>query len=167
MTSIVETLEAQLNESKANHEESFSELAQMRARLESLAAEVRDKNEALEALSKDRQADLEKLSSDFARKSSEQQSDFDNQVSTLKDDHKLVLTKFSQKLKEAKAKEKSDAANIDNLNADVERGRKEIENFNRKLDELSSLVNEKEEMLAKLREEHQSRLESLLSIFLV
>ena len=157
LTSLVEDLETQLNDSKAAGNENLTELAGLRAQLESLLVEVKDKNTALESLSKDRQADLEKLSNDFAKKSGEQQSNFDSQVSTMKDDHKLVLTKFSQKLKDAKAKEKSDAASIESLSADVEQGRKEIENFNRKLDEMSSLLNEKEEMLSKLREEHQSR----------
>jgi len=80
-------------------------------------------------------------------------------LSSLKEDHKTVLSKFSQKLKEAKVKEKSDVSSIEGLNADVEQSRREVENVNKKLEELTAQLNEKEELLSKLREDHQSRWE--------
>ena len=56
----------------------------------------------------------------------------------------------------AKVKEKADKITIESLRTDVVEGQNAIENLNKKLVEISLQVNEKEESLSKLREEHQA-----------
>ena len=48
-------------------------------------------------------------------------------------------------------------SNMKELGQGLEQGRKEVENLNKKLEEMMSQITEKDETLSKLREEHQSR----------
>ena len=69
----------------------------------------------------------------------------------------IVLGKFSKKLKEANQKDKDNSACINGLNVGIEQAKKEADNLNKKLEEMSLQIVEKDEALTKLREEHQSR----------
>jgi hypothetical protein len=126
-----------------------------------VTVQLNDKSEAIEALKKDHESQVTKLKEEMMTegndKTTEMQKSFETQLSALKEDYKTVLGKFSVKLKESNLRDKENKANIETLNVNVELGRKESESQSKKLDELALQLREKEESLAKLREEHQSR----------
>ena len=170
MASQVEALTAELNELRslnckrlttietltAANNERQSNLGNLNVQLEHISTELKEKNKIIETLKRDYHVNLDQVRNGLISKSAEQQKVFDSQMSTLREDHKTVLAKFSQKLKDAKVKEKADKITIESLRTDVVEGQNAIENLNKKLVEISLQVNEKEESLSKLREEHQA-----------
>ena len=164
LNSVLEKTISELKESKSREEvlasakeQSHSELVE---KINTVTVQLNDKSEAIDALKKDHESQVTKLKEEMMTegndKTTEMQKSFETQLSALKEDHKTVLGKFSVKLKESNLRDKENKANIETLNVNVEQGRKESESQSKKLDELALQLREKEESLAKLREEHQS-----------
>jgi chromosome segregation ATPase len=155
--------EAAVRALEAAGEDSRSRLAEQQDQLDDLSGRLREKGEAVEAMKKDHLSSLESVKSESLSSAAELQKNFDGMLASLKEDHKAVLAKFSQKLKEAKSKEKTDAASLEALRSDLEQSKQAADAAAKKLDDLTALLAEKEDSLSKLREEHQNRY--LVSIF--
>jgi chromosome segregation ATPase len=97
LTSTVEEMSTQLNDSKVLNDERFSTIetltltieknqskqVELKDQLDNLSAELKEKKETIETLKKVHQTDLENLKNDFGQKAAEQQKIFDGQVSML------------------------------------------------------------------------------------